>query len=149
MEFSRQEYWNGLPFPIPEDLPNPGIKPMSLESLALASISFATAPPGKSKAASWAPYAPCFDFLPGASLAYHNSTLLSHSLFLTSSLHAHIHSSSTSLLAEQACLLAEATGPPAARTFPYLDPSWSPGPLWCWRSPLIISSTQICPVFHQ
>ena len=30
MGFSRQEYWNGLPFPSPEDLPNPGIKPGSL-----------------------------------------------------------------------------------------------------------------------
>ena len=29
MEFSRQEYWNGLPFPFPEDLPNPGIEPRS------------------------------------------------------------------------------------------------------------------------
>ena len=29
MEFSRQKYWSGLPFPSPEDLPNPGIKPMS------------------------------------------------------------------------------------------------------------------------
>ena len=27
MGFSRQEYWRGLPFPSPEDLPNPGIKP--------------------------------------------------------------------------------------------------------------------------
>ena len=27
MEFSRQEYWNGLPFPSPGDLPNPGINP--------------------------------------------------------------------------------------------------------------------------
>ena len=27
--FSRQEYWSGLPFPSPGDLPNPGIKPMS------------------------------------------------------------------------------------------------------------------------
>ena len=25
--FSRQEYWNGLPFPSPADLPNPGIEP--------------------------------------------------------------------------------------------------------------------------
>ena len=30
MGFSRQEYWNGLPFPSPRDLPNPGIKPRSL-----------------------------------------------------------------------------------------------------------------------
>ena len=29
MGFSRQEYWNGLPFLSPEDLPNPGIEPGS------------------------------------------------------------------------------------------------------------------------
>ena len=29
MEFSRQEYWHGLPFPSPEDLPDPGIEPGS------------------------------------------------------------------------------------------------------------------------
>ena len=29
MEFSRQEYWSGLPFPSPGDLPNPGIEPSS------------------------------------------------------------------------------------------------------------------------
>ena len=29
MEFFRQEYWSGLPFPSPGDLPNPGIKPGS------------------------------------------------------------------------------------------------------------------------
>ena len=28
--FSRQEYWSGLPFPPPGDLPDPGIKPVSL-----------------------------------------------------------------------------------------------------------------------
>ena len=31
MGFSRQEYWSGLPFPSPEDLPNPGIEPESPE----------------------------------------------------------------------------------------------------------------------
>ena len=36
MEFSRQEYWSGLPFPTPEDLPDSGIKSMSLVSPALA-----------------------------------------------------------------------------------------------------------------
>ena len=30
MEFSRQEYWSGLPFPSPGDLPNPGIQPRPL-----------------------------------------------------------------------------------------------------------------------
>ena len=29
MGFSRQQYWSGLPFPSPGDLPNPGLKPMS------------------------------------------------------------------------------------------------------------------------
>ena len=44
MEFSRQEYWSGLQFPPPRDLPDPGIKPMSL---ALAGRFFTTVPPGK------------------------------------------------------------------------------------------------------
>ena len=35
MEFSRQEYWSGLPFPSPGDLPDPGTEPASLMSLAL------------------------------------------------------------------------------------------------------------------
>ena len=30
MEFSRQEYWSGVPLPSPGDLPDPGIKPRSL-----------------------------------------------------------------------------------------------------------------------
>ena len=33
--FSRQEYWSGLPFPSPGDLPNPGIDPVSPEASAL------------------------------------------------------------------------------------------------------------------
>ena len=37
MGFSRQEYWSGLPWPPSEDLPNPGIEPVSLRSPALAS----------------------------------------------------------------------------------------------------------------
>ena len=40
MGFSRQEYWSGLPCPLPGDLPNPGIKPKSLMSLALTGGSF-------------------------------------------------------------------------------------------------------------
>ena len=37
--FSRQEYWSGLPFPSPGDLPDPGIEPRSpaLEADALTS----------------------------------------------------------------------------------------------------------------
>ena len=40
MEFSRQEYYSGLPFPPLEDLPDPGIKPRSLTSPALAGEFF-------------------------------------------------------------------------------------------------------------
>ena len=35
MEFSRQEYWSGLPFPSPGSLPDPGIEPGSLTSPTL------------------------------------------------------------------------------------------------------------------
>ena len=42
MEFSRQEYWSGLAFPTPGDLPDPGIEPASLVSPALASGFFIT-----------------------------------------------------------------------------------------------------------
>ena len=42
MGFPRQEYWIGLPFPSPGDLPNPGIEPMTLESPALAGGFFTT-----------------------------------------------------------------------------------------------------------
>ena len=44
MEFSRQEYWNGLPFPSLGDLPNPGIEPTSP---SLADGLFTAEPPGK------------------------------------------------------------------------------------------------------
>ena len=40
--FSRQEYWSGLPCPPPGDRPNPGIKPTSLMSPALAGEFFTT-----------------------------------------------------------------------------------------------------------
>ena len=46
MEFSRQEYWSGLPFPPPGYLPHPGTKPWSLMSLALAGKFLTTVPPG-------------------------------------------------------------------------------------------------------
>ena len=46
-EFPRQEYWSGLPFPSPGDLPDPGIEPVSLMSSALADESFTTEPLGK------------------------------------------------------------------------------------------------------
>ena len=45
MGFSRQEYWSGLPFPSPGDLPNPGIEP---RSSALQADSLVSEAPGKS-----------------------------------------------------------------------------------------------------
>ena len=47
MEFSKQEYWSGFPFPTPGDLPKPGIKPTSLASPALAGRFLTTVPAGK------------------------------------------------------------------------------------------------------
>ena len=45
MGFPRQEYWGGLPFPSPGDLPDPGIKPRSPMSPALAGGFFTSEPP--------------------------------------------------------------------------------------------------------
>ena len=42
MDFSRQEYWNGLPSPASGDLPDPGIKRLSQASPALAGVFFTT-----------------------------------------------------------------------------------------------------------
>ena len=44
MGFSRQEYWSGLPFPSPGDLPNTGIKP---GSPTLQADALTSEPPGK------------------------------------------------------------------------------------------------------
>ena len=46
--FSGQEYWSGLPCALPGDLPNPGIKPISLMSPALVGSFFTTS-------ATWSP----------------------------------------------------------------------------------------------
>ena len=43
--FSRQEYWSGMPFPPPGDLPNSEIEPESLAAPALAGRFFTAAPP--------------------------------------------------------------------------------------------------------
>ena len=47
--FSRQDYWSGLPFPPPGDLPNPGTEHMSLTYPSLAGRVFLT------KSATWEP----------------------------------------------------------------------------------------------
>ena len=52
MEFSRQEYWSGLPFPPPGDLPDSGIEPTYLHIMRLQhwqANSFTTVLPGKPK----------------------------------------------------------------------------------------------------
>ena len=50
MRFPRWEYWTGLPFPSPGDLPDPGIEP---ESPALAGEFFTTESPGKPSSLTW------------------------------------------------------------------------------------------------
>ena len=47
MGFSRQEYWSGMPFPSPGDLPDPGIEP---GSPALQTDALPSEPPGKPQA---------------------------------------------------------------------------------------------------
>ena len=47
MGFSRQEYWSGLPFPSPGDLPDPGIEP---GSPAFQAEALTSEPPGKYRA---------------------------------------------------------------------------------------------------
>ena len=49
MGFFRREYWSGLPFPSPGDLPDPGIKP---RSPALQAVSLPSEPPGKPQVTS-------------------------------------------------------------------------------------------------
>ena len=46
MGFSRQEYWSGLPFPSPGDLPDPGMEP---GSPTLQADTLLSEPPGKSR----------------------------------------------------------------------------------------------------
>ena len=47
MEFSRQEYWSGLPLPTPGDLPDSGMELSSLAAPALVGRFVTTAPPGE------------------------------------------------------------------------------------------------------
>ena len=81
MEFSRQEYWSGLPFPSPGDLPGPRIKPASLKSSALANGLFITEPPGKQNQCQAPPY--IFILWPQAKCCIVVATAL-HLLTLTS-----------------------------------------------------------------
>ena len=53
MGFSRRERWSGLPFPSPEDLPDPGIEPTSPESQA---DSLPAEPQGKPRILEWVAY---------------------------------------------------------------------------------------------
>ena len=45
--FPRQEYWSGLPCPLPGDLPDPGIEPVTLSLLNWQAGPLPLAPPGK------------------------------------------------------------------------------------------------------
>jgi len=72
MDFSRQEYWTGLPFPSPRDLPYPGIKPRSSALRA--------------------------DTLPSAYVFTHMHTQQAHTnIYLHTSIHMHTHNTHTSI----------------------------------------------------
>ena len=53
MEFSRQEYWSGLPFPPPGDLPDPGTEPTSLTSPTFEGRFFTTSAPREALKYGW------------------------------------------------------------------------------------------------
>ena len=53
MEFFRQEYWSGLPFPSPGDLPNPGVEHMT-PTLQVDSLS--AEPQGSPRILEWVAY---------------------------------------------------------------------------------------------
>ena len=72
MGFPRQEYWSGLPFPTPGDLPDPGVEPASA---ALAGRFFTTAPPGKPW---WVLTTRCFHDGQQERSTYHTTALISH-----------------------------------------------------------------------
>ena len=72
LEFSRQEYWSGLPFPSPGDLPDPGIEP---GSLAPQADSLPSEPAGKPKSESFSNF--CINLM-----ACHVERILKYSLFL-------------------------------------------------------------------
>ena len=55
MGFSKQDYWSGLPFLPPGDLPDPGIEPTSLASPALAGGFFTTSATGEAQGSQWNP----------------------------------------------------------------------------------------------
>ena len=76
MEFSRQEYWSGLPLPSPGDLPSPGIEP---RSPTLWADSLLSEPPGKPLDHQGSPFSKHFDGKVGEGklVNYHsNLTLL-------------------------------------------------------------------------
>ena len=72
MGFSRQEYWSGLPFPSPRDLPNPGIEPRSPEFQA---DDLTSEPPGK----------PQYNTYSNAQILYEMSSSINRDICLSSS----------------------------------------------------------------
>ena len=61
MGFSRHEYWSGVPFPSPGDLPDPGIEP---RSATLQADTLPSEPPGKFRIHNKAPYCHQVECLP-------------------------------------------------------------------------------------
>ena len=77
--FPRQEYWSGLPFPTPRDLPDPAIYPESLVSPAFVSGFFTTSAPGKPDTSRMSYNLIQFwHCLPGESFGSHRLRALSH-----------------------------------------------------------------------
>ena len=76
--FSRQEYWSRLPFPPPGDLPNPGIEPTFLMSLALAGGFFTTSATWEAQVLCYFDFRDSFGFPKNVSLGKKNSFISSY-----------------------------------------------------------------------
>ena len=77
MGISRQEYWSGLLFPPPGDLPHPRIKPTFLVSLALTGVFLTTEPPRKPPASFYLLFIDLKDI---QRLAFHYKLLFAYRL---------------------------------------------------------------------
>ena len=94
MGFSRQEYWSGLPFPSPGDLPNPGIKP---RSPSLQADSLLPESPGKPQLSLTCPDALFFH-------AHHQRNCLTDPFNCWSTLERHGCTRMLSLDSQTSCL---------------------------------------------
>ena len=116
MEFSRQEYWSGLPFPPPEDLPDPETEPVPLMSPSLQASSLPLVPPGNPTG----PYFGIISFCPFTYVLCRSTWFTGYSKFLNITHYYYIQGSFPSGLdgKESACNAGDLGSIPGLGKFP-------------------------------